>query len=81
MKNSNFVFDELLRLNLRTDRHEIQTPTTSASLLTTFQSSSNCNDVKGFNSLSEKSWFLPSKSAYNFKLIENAKELSYDLKI
>ena len=54
MTNSNFVFDELLRLNLRTDRHEIFIPTASASLLTKFQSSSNCNNEKAENSLGGK---------------------------
>ena len=54
MKNSHFVFDELLRLNLRTDRHEIFIPTASASLLTKFQSSSNCNKEKAENSLGGK---------------------------
>ena len=81
MKNSNFVFDELLRLNLRTDRHEIFIPTASASLLTKFQSSSNCNNEKVENSLDEKILVFNLENGYIFNLFEKAKGLSYEVQI
>ena len=54
MRNSNLVFDELLRLNLQGDRHEIGIPSTSGALVVKFQRASNCNYEKVENSLGEK---------------------------
>ena len=49
--------------------------------MTKFQRASNCNEVNPENSLGEKILVFASKFAYNFNLIENAKELSYELQI